>query len=47
LFLEIGQGQRKAITTFLDSLFPGAKVEITPDLNGIDRVVGLLPLINN
>ena len=41
LLLEIGQGQRKAITTFLHSLFPSAKIEVTPDLSGIDRVVSL------
>ena len=41
LLLEIGQGQRKAITTFLRSLFPSAKIEVTPDLSGIDRVVSL------
>jgi len=42
LLLEIGQGQRKAITTFLRSLFPSAKIEVTPDLGGIDRVVSLV-----
>ena len=41
LLLEIGQGQRRAITTFLRSLFPSAKIEVTPDLSGIDRVVSL------
>lgn len=41
LLLEIGQGQRKAIATFLRSLFPSAKIEVTPDLSGIDRVVSL------
>ncbi|MDI6814765.1 MAG: peptide chain release factor N(5)-glutamine methyltransferase [Dehalococcoidales bacterium] len=41
LLLEIGQGQGKAVTTFLRSLFPSAKIEITPDLGGIDRVVSL------
>jgi len=41
LLLEIGQGQRKAVTTFLRSLFPSAKIEVTPDLGGIDRVVSL------
>ena len=43
LLLEIGQGQRRAITTFLRSLFPSAKIEITPDLGGIDRVISLTP----
>ena len=41
LLLEIGQGQRKAITASLGSLFPQAKIEVTPDLGGIDRVVSL------
>ncbi|MFQ6122257.1 MAG: peptide chain release factor N(5)-glutamine methyltransferase [Dehalococcoidales bacterium] len=41
LLLEIGQGQRKAVTTFLHSLFPLARIEVTSDLSGIDRVVGL------
>tara|TARA_B100001971_G_C17687631_1_gene285397 strand:- start:42 stop:392 length:351 start_codon:yes stop_codon:yes gene_type:complete len=41
LLLEIGQGQRRAVTTFLASLFPSAKIEVTPDLSGIERVVSL------
>ncbi len=41
LLLEIGQGQGRAVTTFLHSLFPSAKVEVAPDLSGIDRVVSL------
>ena len=41
LLLEIGQGQARAVTTLLLSLFPYAKLEITPDLSGIDRVVSL------
>ncbi len=41
LLLEMGQGQRRAVTTFLRSLFPSAKIEVTPDLGGIDRVVSL------
>lgn len=41
LLLEIGQGQGKAVTTLLNSLFSSAKVEITPDLSGIERVVSL------
>ena len=41
LVLEIGQGQRTAVTNLLRSLFPNAKIEITPDLSGIDRVVSL------
>jgi len=41
LLLEIGQGQRRAVTTFLHNLFPSARIEVTPDLGGIDRVVSL------
>jgi release factor glutamine methyltransferase len=41
LLLEIGQGQGKTVTTLLKSLFPLAKIEITTDLSGIDRVVSL------
>ena len=41
LLLEIGQGQRRTVTTFLRSLFPSAKIAVTPDLSGIDRVVSL------
>ena len=39
LLLEIGQGQREAVTTLLNNLFPTADIEVTPDLSGIDRVV--------
>ena len=41
LLLEIGQGQARAVTTFLSRLFPRAKIEVVPDLSGIDRVVSL------
>ena len=41
LLLEIGQGQQKAVTTLLKSLFPLAKIEVTPDWSGIDRMVSL------
>jgi len=41
LLLEIGQGQGNAVTTFLSSLFTSAKIEVTPDLSGTDRVVSL------
>ncbi len=41
LLLEIGQGQRGTVTAFLCSLFPSAKIEVTPDLSGIERVVSL------
>ncbi len=39
LVLEIGQGQATAVTGLLQHRFPGARIEITPDLSGIDRVV--------
>jgi len=41
LLLEIGQGQEKAVTTLLSRLFPSAKIEVTPDLGGIDRIISL------
>lgn len=39
LLLEIGRGQGPAVTKYLRMLYPSAKIEITPDLAGIDRVV--------
>jgi release factor glutamine methyltransferase len=42
LLLEIGQGQREAVTTLLNNLFPTAGIEVTPDLSGIDRVVSMV-----
>jgi len=39
LLLEIGQGQREAVTAILHNIFPGGKVEVFPDLAGIDRAV--------
>ena len=41
LLLEIGKGQAKTVTTFLHSLLPSAKIELAPDLSGIERVVSL------
>jgi release factor glutamine methyltransferase len=41
LLLEMGQGQRGAVTALLHSLFPKGKIEVMPDLSGIDRVVSL------
>ena len=41
LLLEIGQGQARAVTSLLDSLFPSGKIEVAPDLGSIDRVVSL------
>jgi len=41
LLLEIGQGQTMPVTTFLRGLYPSAKIEVAPDLSGIERVVSL------
>jgi len=41
LLLEIGQGQRRTVTTLLRHLFPAAEIEVSLDLSGIDRVVSL------
>jgi release factor glutamine methyltransferase len=41
MLLEIGQGQAEAVTMLLRGLFPGAKIEVLPDLSGTDRVVCL------
>lgn len=41
LLLEIGQGQREAVTNFLYTLFPDGEIEATPDLSGIERVIHL------
>ena len=41
LLLEMGQGQRESITTFLHNLFPDGEIEVLPDLSGIDRVLSL------
>jgi len=41
LLLEIGQGQEKEVTSLLSGVFPAARIEVTPDLGGIDRVVSL------
>jgi release factor glutamine methyltransferase len=41
LLLEIGEGQARAVSTFLYDLFPPALVEVTLDLSGIDRVVSV------
>jgi release factor glutamine methyltransferase len=42
LILEVGQGQKVEVTSLLHKLFPGARIETTPDLAGIDRVISLL-----
>ncbi len=39
LLLEIGQGQERAVAALLGRLYPGARIEVTPDLSGIDRVI--------
>ena len=41
LLLEIGQGQGEAVTALLRSLFPSARIEVTRDLGGVERVVSL------
>jgi release factor glutamine methyltransferase len=41
LLLEIGQGQGRAVTALLNTLFPRSKINILPDLSGIERVVSL------
>ncbi len=41
LLLEIGQGQKDAVTSILNNIFPEANIEITRDLSGIARVVSL------
>jgi len=41
LLLEIGQGQREAVTAILHNNFPKGEIEVMPDLGGIDRVVSL------
>ena len=41
LLLEIGQGQRRAVTTLLRRLFPSAEIAVAPDLSGIERIVSL------
>jgi release factor glutamine methyltransferase len=40
LLLEVGLGQSRKVAGLLGSLFPEAAIEITPDLAGIERVVG-------
>jgi release factor glutamine methyltransferase len=41
LLIEIGLEQGEHVTTYLRNLFPSARVEVMPDLSGIDRVVCL------
>ena len=42
VLLEIGQGQSQAVAVLATSFFPMARVDLTPDLAGIDRVVRIL-----
>jgi release factor glutamine methyltransferase len=39
LLLEIGMGQKEAVTRLLRSLLPKARIEVVQDLSGRDRVV--------
>jgi release factor glutamine methyltransferase len=41
LLLEVGIGQSRPVAGLLHNLFLAARVEIIPDLSGIDRVVSL------
>ncbi|OGO21947.1 MAG: protein-(glutamine-N5) methyltransferase, release factor-specific [Chloroflexi bacterium RBG_16_50_9] len=41
LLMEIGWGQGEAVVTLLRRLFPGDRIEVYPDISGIERVVGL------
>jgi release factor glutamine methyltransferase len=41
LLLEIGEGQGREVTALLNRLFPCGKIEVIPDLSGIERVVSL------
>jgi len=42
LLLEIGMGQSKKTSDILQELYPGANIEIFPDLSGIERVICLM-----
>ena len=42
LLLEIGQEQGKTAPTLINSYFPKANIELSPDLGGIDRVVKII-----
>lgn len=41
MLLEVGQGQAGAVASLLRGLFPQAKIGVSPDLGGIERVVEL------
>jgi len=42
LLMEIGMGQSKATADLLESIYPTAKIDIVPDLSGIERVVWMI-----
>jgi release factor glutamine methyltransferase len=42
LLMEIGQGHREEVTSLLSNLFSTTDIEVTSDLNGIDRVVSMV-----
>lgn len=39
ILLEVGPGQGQAAASLAESLFPGARIELAPDLGGRDRVL--------
>jgi release factor glutamine methyltransferase len=39
VLLEVGLGQAKTVASLIKELFPGARVTLSPDLSGINRVV--------
>ncbi|MFC1942081.1 peptide chain release factor N(5)-glutamine methyltransferase [Chloroflexota bacterium] len=41
MLLEIGWEQGKTVTALLQNTFPSARIEVTPDLSGKDRMAGL------
>jgi release factor glutamine methyltransferase len=41
LLLEIGKGQGKVVVSLLREMFPSARIEVSPDFGGIERVVSL------
>jgi release factor glutamine methyltransferase len=43
LLLEMGMGQREAITALLHTIFPEGEIEVMPDLSGIERVLSFRP----
>jgi len=46
MLLEIGQGQSRTVTSLMQCCFPSASVEVIPDLQGIERIVGLCLIPN-